>query len=852
MKRNLLTVSVLLIIICILCGCAGHNISDSVSDYNTNSELSDTTAGTSSESISTVQESSETEYDISFAQNSYTIKAGTSISPEYIVTPKKYNGTVKFKSDNPSVISIDNHGKVTAHKKGTAVLTAYIDNGKECKCTFNILSAITLEDITTDNTEYTLGVGERLSLPFKMTPENADISDITFKSSNPKAAAVDSEGNITAVGKGTTKVTLTTVGGKTAVCNIKVLDAPKEFSLECDYKNLYYGYSYSVTPSFRDGEYSNQITYKSNNTTIAEIDTDGNITPKGKGITTVTATAYNGLTASYDIIVKGVYIENMSVTNRRNVFGISEKCCINLQLSPSSATVEDVKFSSSDTSILEIDNKGNCNFKKAGQSTVTITAENQKSINYTITVMNDPSEIYLNCSEYTLYRNQRLQLNVSFKQNEMQSSITYKSSNPSVASVDDNGTVTTFNGGTAIITASTYNGVTASTKISVNGNHTYADSITITKPSVYMNIGETYNMNIDVSPSYIPMSDIQFTSSDPNVLTIDSNGKITINGAGTATVTATAFNGISSKENISITVVNCYKAYTSNRVYSDIQKLVNKYPDLIKTSTLSFSEQGRKIPLVTIGKGSKKACVVAGIHSREHITVSFTMRSIEEYAQAYYSSSGMYGEYNIRMLLNKYTLYIVPMINPDGMDISTSDNNPSVSIPSLVRDNYKCNANGVNLNRNYPFEWDKLKKPAVPSEKHCGLSAASEAETKAIIKLCEENEFEWLLDMHIVGNGMYWRDEKNGIIENDYTLTKALSQKCGYTMFETTTDSQEYCGGLENWFRYIYNKPAVCIELIPSSQYYLSDTYIGYNKYFEDAVVWVKTKYTFAVAMSQI
>ena len=301
-------------------------------------------------------------------------------------------------------------------------------------------------------------------------------------------------------------------------------------------------------------------------------------------------------------------------------------------------------------------------------------------------------------------------------------------------------------------------------------------------------------------------------------------------------------------------IVNAFSVYNSERVYADIDELCKRYPDLITQYDIGRSVKYKPIVCVTLGSGNKKACIVSGIHSREHITISFTMRCIEEYAEAYVNNEP-YGDYDVRQLLDEYTLYFIPMCNPDGTDIATSGEWPLVHLNDFNADSYKLNANGVNLNRNFPINWEEYFENSglvLGDEVYPGKSAGSENETKAMIGLCEENDFLWLLDMHVLGNGIFWRDSYNGEIENDWVLASSLSQKCGYFLFENTTDSAEYSGGLENWFRYEYGRPSLCIEMIPYSQVYFSDSYSGYNSYFEEAVNWQETKYTYLEAMNCI
>ena len=276
-----------------------------------------------------------------------------------------------------------------------------------------------------------------------------------------------------------------------------------------------------------------------------------------------------------------------------------------------------------------------------------------------------------------------------------------------------------------------------------------------------------------------------------------------------------------------------------------LKRLSRAYPELIVVSSAGRSEAGADVPLVKLGKGEKKGCVIAGIHSREHITINFALLSIEEYCRAYYSSTGCLGKYNINELLNEYTLYILPMSNPDGTDICAGKALPR-GMESVDVKAFKCNANNVNLNANFPFYWSGISDKS----RMKGRAAASEEETKNIIRLCRNNDFEWLLDIHIAGNCLFWRDEANGRIDGDRQLAKTLCTECGYYLCPVTVGADKYGGGLENWFRHETGKRAICVELVKTNggrrAVYEEDCY----KSFDESVRWSKTKFTLAVAMS--
>ena len=301
-------------------------------------------------------------------------------------------------------------------------------------------------------------------------------------------------------------------------------------------------------------------------------------------------------------------------------------------------------------------------------------------------------------------------------------------------------------------------------------------------------------------------------------------------------------------------IVDPYRYYTSEQVYQDMAQLCDRYESILTMEQIGTTLQNKPIYCMKLGKGSKKGCVVAGIHAREHITISFTMRCIEEYADSYMKNVS-YGAYSVRKLLNEYTLYLIPMCNPDGTDIANLAGQPLVNVSQFDPDNYKLNANGVNLNRNFPYNWESQYANTpyhAGDEKYPGDHAASEKETQAIMKLCEENDFLWLLDMHIIGNGIFWRDQLNGVIPNDELFAQSIAQAGGYQVFGVSSDITTYSGGLENWFRKAYGRPALCIEMLPYSQAYYTDTYRGYNTYFESAINWQQSRYTYLEAMTCI
>jgi hypothetical protein len=213
--------------------------------------------------------------------------------------------------------------------------------------------------------------------------------------------------------------------------------------------------------------------------------------------------------------------------------------------------------------------------------------------------------------------------------------------------------------------------------------------------------------------------------------------------------------------------------------------------------------------------------------------------SAETYARAWYEDTFIGGR-NIRQLLAENSFYIVVQSNPDSVEIALGRAKPEVFIRDFCSCEFKDNANGVNINANFPFEWQD-----VPLKRHGGIFAASEKETKALINLCEKVDFKELISLHCRGGCIYWRDGVNGVVPKDREVSERIAEMCKLSLCGVTEKKEDCAGGFENWFRYRYHRVGLCVELVDDET---ADFSICVRDFYRKTD-WKNTKNLFAAAV---
>ena len=118
-----------------------------------------------------------------------------------------------------------------------------------------------------------------------------------------------------------------------------------------------------------------------------------------------------------------------------------------------------------------------------------------------------------------------------------------------------------------------------------------------------------------------------------------------------------------------MSIVPTNVSYNSGILRLNLMNLVQTHP-FLNLQTVGKSVLGTPIYAIKLGIGQRKVFYSGSIHANEWITSVLLMKFIEDYCIAYTNNSTLYG-YSVKNLYRDVSIYIMPMVNPDGVDLVT-------------------------------------------------------------------------------------------------------------------------------------------------------------------------------------
>ena len=328
---------------------------------------------------------------------------------------------------------------------------------------------------------------------------------------------------------------------------VKIIDdrpiAVESVTLSKTSATLLVGETTTVTATILPTNATNKtINWISYNPSIATWE-NGVIKAVGTGDTTISAQSSNGLVGKMSLSVRAE-VEGVRVNTAYKTLSVGESAQILATVYPSDAINTTITWTSSNPNVVSVDN-GTITALKEGTSVITAKSYNGKTTTTTVEVKIKQvvaTGITLNKTSTTLNVGASETLTATISPtNVTNKTITWTSSNPSVASVS-NGKITALQAGKTNIVARTSNGKMATCAVTINAVTINPTGITLSKTSTTIKAGASETITATVLPSNATNKTVTWTTSNASVATV-SGGKITGVKAGTATITAKTSNG---------------------------------------------------------------------------------------------------------------------------------------------------------------------------------------------------------------------------------------------------------------------------------------------------------------------
>ena len=272
-------------------------------------------------------------------------------------------------------------------------------------------------------------------------------------------------------------------------------------------------------------------------------------------------------------------------------------------------------------------------------------------------------------------------------------------------------------------------------------------------------------------------------------------------------------------------VVSARVPFTPAYLEVCVRGLSVRYP-FLGVSNAGRSVMGRPLHLITIGAGANQVFYNAAHHANEWITSPLLMTFLEKYAKSRTVGSTVFGQ-SAQSLYELSTLYMMPMVNPDGVALVTgeTDSGPYYEAARAIAADYpaipfpegwKANINGVDPNLQYPAGWNEAREikfaqgyvsPA-PRD-YVGAAPLEIPESRAAYNLTRRQDFSLTISYHTQGRVIYWK-YLDYLPPDSFEIAQKFAAVSGYRV-ELTPTASGYAG-YKDWFIQEYDRPGYTVE----------------------------------------
>ena len=286
-------------------------------------------------------------------------------------------------------------------------------------------------------------------------------------------------------------------------------------------------------------------------------------------------------------------------------------------------------------------------------------------------------------------------------------------------------------------------------------------------------------------------------------------------------------------------IVNTGVPITSELNQRYLQQIAEKYP-FTKLEEVGVTDFQRPIWMLTIGTGKRHVLITAAHLANEWITALVLLKYAEDLADAIQKGGILFGQ-RAKEMADAVMIHIIPLVNPDGVDLVTGAMAPESAQYQLARElaqkypsipfpeGWKANLLGVDLNLNYPAGWLQAREikfaqgyTSPGPRDYVGRAPLDQMETRDLAELTEKLDPDLALAYHSQGKEIYWQF-RDYDVPGAKELGEVMARGSGYALADTPYESS--FAGYKDWFIQNFRRPGYTVEVgsgenpLPISQF---------------------------------
>lgn len=513
-----------------------------------------------------------------------------------------YNN-ITWGSSDKNVFTVDNNGLLTCVGEGTANLYVNINNKTRAYVEVDCHKPVTRVGLTDDkNKEYNDGdvielkagnwVDESLKkknltatcyIDDNDTVAGSEYSGVTYKvTSTPdvngaatsKVISCTNKGIVSAIGAGTAYLhCISNDSGVDTMLEFHVTQMGNSVDVTPAKTTMFPGGTTTITANVMPNTTANKdVVWSSSDESILTVDENGNVTAKAAGTATVfcklkdNEEIYGRTEITVNALATGLTLNH---TEYELIIGSSDSSqksvTLVAEIEAEDASIYKKTWASSDTSVVTVNSNGIVTAQGPGTATVTCTLTDGATADCRITVISKVTQVTVIKDSTTMYAGNTMKVTATVRpENATNSSIAWSSSDPTVAAIAEDGTITAYKKGQTKITGSALDGSGKSNAFTLTVKQQATD-VTIDKTAVTVYVGKSETVTAKVLPDTTDNKAVSWEVDDSSVAFVSSSGRITGSALGTTTVRVTTKDGSNITKEIKVTVLQQINTITLDK-----------------------------------------------------------------------------------------------------------------------------------------------------------------------------------------------------------------------------------------------------------------------------------------------